>query len=284
MMAAGEYRELWEPLLTSFQPVPFGDLAALEAALEEHRPAAFVTEPLQVEAGVRVPPGGYLEAAANLCRKNGALLVLDEVQTGLGRSGSMFAFQREGAEPDILVLAKALGAGLVPIGATLARTGLFDAAYGEPRRAEVHNSTYGGGALACVTGLAVLDALETPGFLERVRATSKHLEARVREILHGHPMVRRTTFCGLLGGLEIEDPSHPWLTWEGLGVAGFDDLPVSGALLLHRMHRRGFLIQICGHSWRTVRLQPPLTVTPEECDALVEALREELDWLKEAGE
>ncbi len=155
----GVYQRPFGPLLPECQAVPFGDLPALERALHTRRFAAFIVEPIQGEGGMIVPPAGYLRAAQELCRSTGTLLIVDEVQTGLGRTGTLFAVDEEGVEPDILTLAKSLGGGLVPLGAMLCRRDLWMKAYGSAQTFALHTSTFGGGSLACAAGLAALRVL-----------------------------------------------------------------------------------------------------------------------------
>src|SRR6185295_7078363 len=149
-------RTPFEPLLADCRAVPFGDLAALSRALESGRVAAFVVEPIQAEAGVRLPPAGYLREAAACCRRHGTVMVLDEVQTGLARTGSLFAFAAEDFVPDVIALAKSLGGGLAAIGATVTSEKLHRAAYGSTDRFDLHGSTFGGNSLACVAALETL--------------------------------------------------------------------------------------------------------------------------------
>jgi putrescine aminotransferase len=282
MMARGEYRAPFEPLLPEFREVAFDDLGALERALET-KPAAFVVEPIQVESGMRALGAGYLGRARALCREHGALLVLDEVQTGMGRTGRLFAFQHEDAAPDLLVLAKSLGGGMMPLGAVVAGKELFERAYGDPLSCEIHNATFGGNALACRMGFETLQALEAPGFLEQVVRRSGQLSALLREALAGHPLVARIALQGLLGGITLAESGHPWFSWAHWGMDELCGRPATGPLLVHRMLRRRFLVQICGHDWSTLRIEPPLIVSESECAAFVAALREELDWIRGHG-
>jgi acetylornithine/succinyldiaminopimelate/putrescine aminotransferase len=282
MMAQGEYRAPFEPLLPEFHEIPFNDLGALSLVLEK-KPAALVLEPIQVESGVRVLGAGFLAAARELCREHGTLLVLDEVQTGMGRTGRLFAFQHEGAAPDILVLAKSLGGGVMPLGAVVAGKGLFERAYGDPLRCEIHNSTFGGNALACRAGCETLALLEVPGFLDEVAKRGEQLAAMVNAAIGAHPLVARVVFRGLLGGITLKETGHPWFSWAHWGVDELCGRPASAALLVHRMLRRKFLVQICGHDWSTLRIEPPLIVTQRQCEEFVAALAEELDWIQANG-
>jgi acetylornithine/succinyldiaminopimelate/putrescine aminotransferase len=282
-MARGLYREPFEAVLNKDKniEIPFGDLEALERALSQRDIAAFLLEPLQMEGGARLASPDYLRGAEGLCRAHGALLLLDEVQTGMGRTGALFAYERLGTAPDMLMIAKSLGAGIVPVAATLMRKGLWEAAYGSYLRSEIHNSTLGGNALACRTAEAVLDAILAPGFLDSVRARGDALFAALEEAIGKSPMVRRISHLGMLGGVALADALHPWLTWEGMGLSELSGYPSSGPLVIERLFRRRILAQVCGHAWSVVRVEPPLIVSDEACSRFVEAFADAIRWLEE---
>jgi acetylornithine/succinyldiaminopimelate/putrescine aminotransferase len=282
-MARGPYRADLDTVLPAFREVPFNDAGALEAALAEGDVAAFLVEPLQMEAGARIAEAGYLEAARAACRRHGALLIFDEVQTGLGRTGALFAWQHAGVEPDVLVSAKALGGGLLPIGATLMSRGLWERAYPGYLRAEIHNSTFGGNALACRAALATLDVVAEPAFLEGVRRRGEALFSSLRAALSGAACVERISGRGLLGGIKLSAACHPWTAWENLGLEELTGYPTSGALVVERLARRRILAQVCAHDWSVVRVEPPLTVDDATCARFVDAVAEAVRWLERHG-
>ncbi|GHA87580.1 acetylornithine transaminase [Streptomyces termitum] len=235
------------PLPGEVTHVPFGDAAALRAAVTE-RTAAVVLEPVQGEGGVRPAPAGYLRAAREITRTAGALLVLDEVQTGIGRTGHWFAHQADpGIDPDVVVLAKGLGGGL-PIGATVA----FGPAAGLLTPGQ-HGSTFGGNPLACAAGLAVLETVEKEGLLDRAARTGERLRRGVEAL--GHPLVREVRGGGLLLGVVLAEPVA-----ERVRRAAQD---------------AGFLVTTAGPG--VVRLAPALTLPEDRADALVAALPGILD-------
>jgi acetylornithine/succinyldiaminopimelate/putrescine aminotransferase len=277
----GLYRDEFEAVLPGFLEVRFGDLDALERALSAGDVAAFLLELIQMEAGVRVASAEYLEGVGELCRRHGTLLVLDEVQTGMGTTGTLFGYQGYGIEPDILVLAKSLGGGMVPIGAAVMRGGLWDKAYGSFLRSEIHNTTFGGNALACAVALRTLELIRDPLFLERVRERGNKLFHDMTSALQECDAVERISWRGLLGGIKLREPSHPWVRWENMGLPELEGHPIAGALLVERLFRRGILAQICGHDWSVVRIQPPLTVDQETCDRFVDVFGEGVRWLQE---
>ncbi|ALG08112.1 acetylornithine transaminase [Kibdelosporangium phytohabitans] len=189
-------RTPFEPLVPDVTHVPYGDAAALESAVDGNT-AAFIVEPIQGEQGVVVPPEGYLQAAREITAKHGALLILDEVQTGIGRLGTWFAFQQVGVIPDVVTLAKGLGGGL-PLGACLAfgdAANLFQPGH--------HGTTFGGNPVCCAAGLAVLDTIASDGLLDHVSAVGKEIAAGVEGL--GHPLVGGVRGAGLLIGILLRE-------------------------------------------------------------------------------
>ncbi len=241
------YRQPFEPLLPGVTHVPWGDVDALAGAVDEHT-GAVVLEPLQGEAGVVPPTPGFLRSARELTLEAGALLVLDEVQTGIGRTGAWFAFQDAGVVPDAMTLAKGLGGG-VPIGALVTFgqrvTGLLTAGQ--------HGSTFGGNPLACAAGIAVLDTIEAENLLEHVRAAGEHLAARVAGL--GDARVSGVRGAGLLRAVAL---AGPWAA--GVAAAG---------------REAGFILNPVAPD--AIRLAPPLVVTTDQLDLFVGALPGLLD-------
>ena len=226
-----------------FIKVPFGDLAALEKAQKAHGPriVAILMEPIQGESGVQVAPPGYLKAVRELCDRRAWLMMLDEIQTGIGRTGQWFAFQHEGIIPDVMTLAKGLGNG-VPVGACLARG----------RAADLftpgsHGSTFGGNPLACRVGCTVLEIIEEQGLLENARLQGERLLARLRVELADDPNVLVIRGQGLMIGIELAQPIR--------------DL----TLIAARDH--GLLINVT--RGKTIRLLPPLTIDEREVEMIV---------------
>lgn len=194
-----QYRADFGPFLPGFVFVPFGDLAALRRALTSHT-CAILIEPIQGEGGVNVPPDGYLAGAFALCRERDVLVIADEVQTGLGRTGTLLACDHDGVRPDLLVLGKALGGGYYPVSAVLARRALMDLFHPGD-----HGSTFGGNPLASAVALAALDALVEERLPERAAAAGERLLAALRAIRS--PLVREVRGRGLLIGIELEIPA-----------------------------------------------------------------------------
>jgi acetylornithine/N-succinyldiaminopimelate aminotransferase len=189
-------RTPFEPLVPGVTHIPFGDVAALESAVDGET-AAFIVEPIQGEQGVVIPPEGYLQAAREITAKHGALLILDEVQTGVGRLGTWFAFQQAGVVPDIFTLAKGLGAGL-PLGACIAvgeAATLFEPGH--------HGTTFGGNPVCCAAGLALLNTIAAEGILDHTAAVGKEIATGVEAL--GHPLVAGVRGAGLLLGIMLRE-------------------------------------------------------------------------------
>ena len=247
-----QYRDQFGPYADGFDSVAFGDAKALEAAITPHT-AAFIVEPIQGEAGIVVPPEGYLAACARICREKNVLLIVDEVQTGLGRTGKLFACQHEGVQPDGIILGKALGGGLLPVSAFCAREEVMGVL-----RPGDHGSTFGGNALAAAVGLTALDVLHDERLAERAAVMGAHLLRRLKAI--SSPVVSAVRGKGLLVGVEL-DPRR-------LGARQFVETLLRHGVLSKDTHGT------------VARFAPPLIVTREEIDWGVDRIR---DALREYG-
>lgn len=239
-----KYRQGFGPMPPGFRHVPYGDLAAVQSALDE-RTAAVLVEPIQGEGGVVVPPDGYLSGLRNLCDEAGVLLILDEVQTGMGRTGKLFAHEHEGITPDILTVAKGLGGGF-PIGAMLSTE---EAAQGFAPG--THASTFGGNALGAAVALAVCEAVTAPGFLARVEAAENRLRGKLDGLRSRFPFVKEVRGRGLLLGVVVA---------------------IDGGQVVERCLARGLLLNHIGG--RVLRFVPPLTISDAEIDEAVHILEQ----------
>jgi len=265
------WRDGFGPLLPGTEAVPFGDLPALEAKLQSKEIAAFIVEPLQSEAGIRLPPPGYLEGAQAACRHHGTLFVLDEVQTGMFRTGHFLAAHQYGLEPDMVVLAKALSGGLVPCAAVLMSNRIYDSVYSSLKRAIVHTSTFSENNLAMRAGLATLDVLEREHLGERAVAMGGYLRGRLREALAGYEMVDEIRGMGLLNGIAFKAPHKLRLR---VPFEGFRNIhpAMFGQLMVMRLFRdHGILTQICGNNFMVLKAAPPLVVDEQQADEFVRA-------------
>jgi len=240
-----QYRDGFGPLTPGFTVIPFGDAAALEAAITPDT-AAFLVEPIQGEAGIVIPPEGFLKRAAALCKANNVLFICDEIQAGLGRTGKLFAHQWEGVRPDMVIVAKALSGGYYPISAVLADKdvlGVFNP--GD------HGSTFGGNPLACAVARTALQVLIDEKLIERSAELGEHFLAKLQAIKS--PVVREIRGRGLWIGVELTVAARPYC---------------------ERLMQEGMLCKET-HD-RVIRLAPPLVITREEIDWAVEKLRKVL--------
>jgi predicted acetylornithine/succinylornithine family transaminase len=244
-----KYRQGFGPMPPGFRHVRYGDLEAMKAALNEQT-AAVLMEPIQGEGGVVLPPDGYLAGLRNLCDENGALLILDEIQSGMGRTGKLFAHEHEGITPDIMTLAKALGAGF-PIGAMLSTE---EVAGGFAPGA--HASTFGGNALACAVALKAAETIAEPAFLDEVARKALRLAQALSALRPKYPFVREVRGRGLWLGVAIE---------------------ADGALVVERALAKGLLVNHIGG--RVLRFAPPLTLSDAEIDEAVRILAEVFEEL-----
>ncbi len=268
------WRDGFGPLLADTHGVPYGDAAALESALASKRQAAFVVEPLQAEGGIQVPTRGYLQKAEELCRRTGTLFVLDEVQTGMYRTGTFLAAHQFDVLPDMVVMAKALSGGLMPVSAVLMTDKIYHSVYSSLKRAVVHTSTFSENSLSMRAGLATLDVLEREDLGTRALQLGETFRAKLRCELAGFEMVKEVRGMGLLSGIEFVPPKK--FAFRAL-YEGFSQIhpAMFGQIVVMRMFReKGILTQICGNNFMVLKAAPPLTVTPEQLDEFVSAIRD----------
>jgi ornithine--oxo-acid transaminase len=239
-----QYKEDFGPFAPGFKLIPYGDIAALEAAITPDT-VAFLVEPIQGEAGILIPPAGYLERAAELCRRHKVLLVADEIQTGFGRTGKMFCADWDRVKPDLYIVGKALGGGLLPVSAVIgskATLGLF--------RPGDHGSTFGGNPLACAVGLAALDVIVSERLPERSNEMGEYFMKRLREM--NSPRVKEVRGRGLLIGVHIKDE-------HGTARPYCEKLMALG-ILAKETHGQ------------VIRFAPPLVISREDADWALERI------------
>jgi acetylornithine/N-succinyldiaminopimelate aminotransferase len=239
-----KYREPFEPLLPGVRFVPPDDTAALQAAVNE-RTCALIMEPIQGEGGIRTLSREFLSIGRMMCDRHGALLIFDEVQCGLGRTGSFLSYQGKGVQPDLVTLAKPLGLG-IPMGALLGTSATRDAF-----SAGTHGSTFGGGPLACRLSLEFFKIIEEENLLERIRQLGTYFAGRLGELKKKFSFVRDVRGEGLIVGMELE---------------------FAGKEVVRMMLERGYVIN-CTHE-KVLRFLPPYIITPGQIDRLIAALEE----------
>jgi ornithine--oxo-acid transaminase len=283
LMDDPSWRDKFGPMLPDTATVPFNDIPALQKNLATRRYAAFFVEPVQAEAGIVVPDAHYLVEAERLCRKHGTLLVLDEVQTGMFRTGPFLAAHHFHVQPDMVVLAKALSGGLVPVSAVLMTEAICDSVYDSMKRAFVHTSTFSENALAMRAGLASLDVLEREGLGARAIAMGESLRERLRLRLAGYSMVKEVRGLGLLSGIVFQAPRELKLR---IAFEAFQHIhpAMFGQVLVMRMFRdQHILTQICGNNFMVLKVAPPLVATTRQLDRFVDAIGAVLELMHSSG-
>ena len=242
MSSEEEYKRGYGPMLQGFTIIPYGDIHALKAAINSTT-AAFLFEPIQGEAGIIIPPAGFLEEAAALCKEHNVLFIADEIQTGLARTGKMFAYEWENVTPDMLILGKALGGGVFPISCVVANRdilGVFNPGS--------HGSTFGGNPLACAVSIAAIEVLEEEKLAERSLKLGDYFLNELRKI--EHPSIKEVRGRGLFIGLELTEPARPYC---------------------EKLMEKGLL---CKETHDTViRFAPPLTIDEKDLDEAIAQVR-----------
>lgn len=248
MSTVPQYKEGFGPFPAGFKIIPYGDAAELEKVITPNT-AAFLVEPIKGEGGIIVPPSGYLKACEAICKKNNVLMICDEIQTGLGRTGKLLAYEHENVKPDAIVLGKALGGGLLPVSLFLSRKEVMDVfTPGD------HGSTFGGNPLAAAVGRAALDILIEENLIERAKELGDYFQQQLKTI--SSPLIKNVRGKGLLIGLEI-DPAYP-----------------AHSICL-KLLSRGVLTKETHGS--VIRFAPPLIITKEQIDSAIVALRKVFD-------
>lgn len=243
------YREPFQPLLTGFVHVPFGIIDAIEAAIDDDT-AAIIVEPIQGEGGIILPPDEYLPALRNLCDIYGTLLIADEVQTGLGRTGAMFACDHYGVTPDILTTAKALGGGIMPISAFTARPNVWEPYIRNPF---LHTSTFGGNPLACAAALAAISVVVEEGLCQQSADKGEYFVKGLKKISADFPgVIREVRGKGLLIGVELCE--------EGIGGVIMSELVNQGVLVAYTLNNP-----------KVMRIEPPLIISFDLIDQVLDA-------------
>lgn len=258
--AKGEFRKPFLPMIPGFRHVPFGDIDMMRKTFEAcamvgEDVAGVILEPIQGEGGIIIPPANYLQEVRALCDEYGAVLIFDEVQTGMGRTGKMFAADLFGVEPDILCLAKAFGGGVMPAGAVVANEKVFQNLFDNPF---MHTTTFGGNPLACAAAIATIGVLLEENLPERSAEVGEYFLKGLKEAAHGHEdKVLEIRGQGLMIGIEFHKDEIGYEVSKGMFDKG---ILVAGTLV----------------NSKTIRIEPPLTISYEEVDTVIQSFKEVL--------
>jgi ornithine--oxo-acid transaminase len=264
------FRGGFGPLLPDCTVVPFNDLESLERALSSRQVAAFIVEPVQGK-GVNIPSDAFLPGAAALCRRYGTLLIADEIQSGMGRTGKFLAVEHWNVEPDMVLLSKSLSGGHVPVGAVLTRKAVFDKIFSRMDRAVVHGSTFAKNDLAMAAGIATLEVMKAEKLIENAAARGAQLHAALSELIPKYEMFKEVRGKGLMMGVEFGPPKSLRLkaAWSLLETANKGLFCQLITVPLFKDHK--VLTQVAGHASHTIKLLPSLTITDEDCKWIVSA-------------
>src|SRR5437868_7402140 len=272
LMGCESFTEGFGPLMEGFDArVPIDDLEALDRQLRSRDVAAFVIETVQGK-GCKTPAGDFFAQAQQLCRKHGTLLISDEVQTGLGRTGKMFGFQHWNLEPDIITLAKSLSGGYVPCGAIVTRREIYQKTFSRMDRCVVHSTTFGRNNLAMACGLASLEVLDDEKLIENAARMGALLIERVDALRAKHSFIKEVRGKGLIIGIEFHEPTEfklkmAWKLLHKVDKVLFAQMVVTQMLSKHRI-----LTQVAGHAMDVIKILPPLMIGEREVDLFVTAL------------
>ncbi|MBX9651563.1 MAG: aminobacteriohopanetriol synthase HpnO [Xanthobacteraceae bacterium] len=264
LMDDPNFRSGFEPLLPGCTQIEFNDLAGLEQALSSRQVAAFIVEPIQGK-GVNMPTDEFLPGAAALCRKYGTLFIADEIQTGIGRTGKFLAVEHWNVEPDMVLLAKALSGGHVPVGALLTRKSIFDKIFNQMDRAVVHGSTFAKNDLAMAAGIATLEVMKAEKLVEQAAKRGAELRLALTRMVPGYELLKEVRGKGLMIGIEFGPPKSLRLraSWNVLEAANKGLFCQLITVPLFKDHK--ILTQVSGHGSHTIKLLPPLVITDEDC-------------------
>ncbi len=270
----GKYQKIFQPLVPGCTAVPYGELDALAGELKNEETAAFILEPVQGEGGIIIPPPGYLASVRQICSKYGTLLIIDEIQTGLGRTGKLFACQHDGVVPDIMCLAKSLGGGIMPVGAYITTDEIWKKAYGGMDKALLHTSTFGGNTLAAAAAIAALEVILDENLPEKAAETGEYLLQGLGRLKEKYPLVKEVRGRGLMAGIEFNQPGAV-AAKVSFGLATKLSEEYLGSLVAGElMNKHHIITAYTLNNPNVIRLEPPLSVNKEQIDTVLQALED----------
>lgn len=281
-----KYRKPFAPLLPVVEFIPYGDSAALERALARDDVAAFIVEPIQGEGGVIVPPDGYLKRVRELCTEHNTLLIIDEIQTGFGRTGKLFACEHEAVVPDIMCISKSFGGGVMPLAAYTATEKVWKRAYGSMEKATLHTSTFGGNSRAAAAGIATLEILYREDLSRQAAEKGEYLLGKLRQLQEKYPFLQEIRGRGLMIGLEFTQPKQGGILNKltGGAVEKLADEYLGSMIAGELLNKHRIITAYTLNNPNVIRLEPPLTVSYEQLDKLLAALDEILAKNKGFGD
>ncbi len=268
------WRDGFEPLVPDMNVVPFGDANAIEKELSKGDVAGVILEPVQVGAGIILPPEGFHARVQELCRKQKTLFIMDEIHTGFGRTGTFLASERYKVEPDIVCLSKGLSGAMVPVSAVVTRKEVIKGVYSRLDRSCVHASTFMGNNLAMASGLATLHVLETEKLIERGAEAGAHLMKALQPLVGKYELVKEVRGLGLLIGVEFGEPKSFLLRQAWTMMHKINPGLFAQAFTIPLMEKHGIMTQVAGHNEDVLKIAPALLISREDRDYLVKSLEE----------
>lgn len=270
-----KYKKPFEPLIPLVEEVPYGDIDALLQKLNKFKDvAAFIVEPIQGEGGIIIPPKGYLKAVKEVCQSHNVLLIIDEVQTGFGRTGYWFASEEDNVTPDILCMAKALGGGIMPIGAYIATDEVWNKGYGSIEKCLLHTSTFGGNTWASAAGIATIEYIYENNLVEEAKIKGKYFLDKLYHLQKKYLLLKEIRGKGLMIGLEFQSiKNNKFLNKLG-NTKTMDILEeyMAGLIATELLKSHHIITAYTLNNPNVIRIEPPLTISYKEIDYFIESL------------
>ena len=268
-----KYQKPFQPLIGATENIPFANINSLEYKLKNDDVAAFIVEPIQGEGGIIVPPRGYLKKVRELCDKYNTYLILDEIQTGFGRTGKDFACEHDEIAPDIITLAKSLGGGIMPVGAFVSRKEIWNKAYGSINKALLHSSTFGGNTLSCAAVIAVINQLNNLKLSSKAAEKGDYLIAKLKKMEKKYELIKEVRGRGLMIGIEFKQAEDSLLNKISGGMLRKVSYEYLGAMIAGTLLNDYQIITAYTlNNPNVIRLEPPLIISYEDIDKLINAL------------
>ncbi|MCX7885175.1 MAG: aspartate aminotransferase family protein [Caloramator sp.] len=268
-----KYQDPFKPLVPDCYEVPYGDADALEEMIKSLKDvAAFIVEPVQGEGGINVPPKGYLKRVRKICTKYDVYLIADEIQTGFGRTGYMFACEAEDVVPDIMCFAKSIGGGIIPIGGYITTDEIWKKAYGKVEKAFLHTSTFGGNTIACAAGIASIKYILENDLPKQAKEKGEYFLKRLMELKGKYSIIKDVRGMGLMIGVEFVEPKGVLNTITAGKLSELSNEYFASLVAGKLMNEYGIITAYTLNNPNVIRLEPPLIISYEEIDKVISAL------------